>query len=107
MHQRDRMRARCDEMGIHWARGNVASFAFNENGPYIQEWIDEFETAARDAAERKHLEIAKRNADAAEVSATAAVESAKTSGTSARAALFAAFVSLLALVVSVAAFFKQ
>jgi hypothetical protein len=106
MNQRDKMRARCDEMGIHWARANVPTFGHTEIGPFVQEWIDEFEVAERQAAEQKQLDIAKRNADAAEVSAAAAMESARTSGTSARAAIFAAAVSFFAFIVAMAAYFK-
>jgi len=107
MDQRDRMRARCVEMGLAWAKANVSTFMANENGPYVAEWINEQEAAAAAALENKQLELASRSTKAAEASASAADASAKTSGTSARAAMFSAFVSLLALVVAVAAYFKQ
>lgn len=66
MQQRDTMRARCDQMGLHWARSVLPGFFNNENFPYIAEWISEREGAIANELEAKQLMLAERSVGAAE-----------------------------------------
>jgi len=104
---RDRIRGRCEDMGLAWAKATLPQFVGHVLHPYFAEWINETEARVAAHLEEKQHALAQRSVDAAETSATAALESARTSGTSARAAMFAAAVSFFALIVAIAAYFKQ
>jgi len=104
---RVKMRAKCDEMGIHWARAVAPGFVADIKGQYMREWIAEYEDREIARKDAKQFDLAERSTDAAEKSAEAAIESAKTSSASTRAAIFSAVVSFAAFVVAVAAYMKQ
>lgn len=106
INKRDKVRAECEERGLHWARSCVGTRSDGEIAQFMTEWIDEVETRERQKLESRQIELAERSVIAAEHSAQAAGSSAKSSAGSTKAAVASAAFAFFALVVSIVAYFK-
>lgn len=105
--KRAKVRAECDNKGLHWARSCVGTRSDAEVAQYMAEWIDEVEERQnQEQIERAH-KLAQRGVEAAENSAESADKSVVSAGASARAAIASTIISFSALVVAVVAYFKS